>query len=91
MPGAGNEFRKDAPVSTVTAPAATLSSVDLGIVAVIALLLILVVREVGSTGMRSRRRHPGLPFLLRTWNAPILALLVVFVVILALRILQVLE
>lgn len=78
-------------MSTVTTPVAGLSSIDLGIVAIIALILTLVVREIGAAGARTQRRNPGLQFLLRTWNAPILALLVVFIVIIALRVAEVLE
>jgi len=77
-------------MSAVTTATLTLASGEMGIVAVIALIFTLVVREIGGTGLRTRSKTPGIQLLLRTWNAPILALLVVFVVILAQRVQDVL-
>ena len=77
-------------MSAVTTATLALASADMGIVAVIALIFILVVREIGGAGLRTRRKTPAIQLLLRTWDAPILALLVVFVVILALRVQDVL-
>lgn len=77
-------------MSAVTTATLTLASGDMGIVAVIALIFTLVIRELGGAGLRTRRKTPAIELLLRTWNAPILALFVVFVVILALRVQDVL-
>ena len=77
-------------MSAVTTATLTLASADMGIVAVIALIFTLVVREIGGAGLRTRGKTPAIQFFLRTWNAPILTLLVVFVVILALRVQDVL-
>lgn len=77
-------------MSAVIAGRLALANPEMEIVAVIALVFILVVREIAGAGLRTRRKTPAIQLLLRTWNAPILALLVVFVVILAMRVQDVL-
>lgn len=77
-------------MTAVTMTTMVLASSDMGILAVIALIFTLVVREIGGAGLRTRRKTPAIQLLLRTWDAPILALLVVFTVILALRVQEVL-
>ena len=73
-------------MSAITTATTSVASVEMSIVAVIALIVTLVVREVGDAGLRTRRKAAATQLLLRTWNAPILALLVVFVVIVTLRV-----
>ena len=91
MQAGANACWEGTDLSAVTTATATLVSPDFGIVAVLALVLTLVVREIGGAGLRTQRTTRGIQLLLRTWNAPILALLVVFVVIVALRVQDVLN
>lgn len=62
----------------------------LGIATVISLLIVVLMKEMGAAGLRGGRTKSGPPVLWRTLNAPIVALLSVFIVILAARIWDVL-
>lgn len=60
------------------------------IVVVATLLTVLLLKELVSVGSEDRRLDPRLQFLSRILNAPVLALLTVFVVVLIVRAWQVL-
>lgn len=82
-------------VTTALSPAmairdAALGGVFFSIAAVIALIVILAVREIGSVGVREGRRTLRLRFLLEALNAPILALVTVFAVVVIVRAFEVL-
>lgn len=70
--------------SIVTAPVG--SSTTLEIVVIAVLILLLFAREFTAVRARSASPRSRLHFLIRALDAPILSLLVVFIVILAIRI-----
>jgi len=82
-------------VTTALSPAmaihdAALGGVFFSIAAVLTLIVILAVREIGSVGVREGRRTLRLRFLLEALNAPILALVTVFAVVVIVRAFEVL-
>ena len=82
--------------STAAGTTATIASISLaggllGIVAIISLLIVVLMKETGVGGSRAERSSPSTQFLLRTLNAPILALLPVFVAIVIDRVLDILS
>ena len=81
-------------VTPVAAPAivdaATLAAGLLSVAAIVALVIILIVRELGSAEAGRPGRRTRLRFLVVSLNAPILALLTVFVVVVIVRMLEVL-
>lgn len=60
------------------------------VVVIATLVIVLVTKEIVSVGSEDRRLDPRLRFLSKTLNAPILAMLALFVVIVIVRAWQVL-
>ncbi len=81
-------------VTSVPTPAvvsaAELAGDLLQITIIIILVVILLVKEVGSATIRGERRRPRLRFLVSALNAPILSLLAVFILIVVERALDIL-
>lgn len=75
------------PTATSLIADGPISSV-LSIVGVVILLVVLFAKEVAGARLESRRSRPGLRLLLGIYNAPILALLAVFIVVTIVRIWQ---
>ena len=76
--------------STAAATISTIAVINyagglLGIVAIISLLIVALMKEFGSVRGRDESSTSGPQFLLRTLDAPILAMLAVFVVIVVVR------
>ena len=81
--------------STAAATTSTIAIINLavgllGIVTIISLLIVALMKEFGSGGSEDERSTTRSQFLLRTLDAPILAMLPVFVVIVAVRVWEVL-
>ena len=66
------------------------SSRLVSVIVVVVLILLLIARELGSAEASTGRRKARLRFLVKASNGPILALLGVFVIILAAQVLAVL-
>ena len=78
-------------VSTTAATAAAALGGDVfSIATIVALVVMLVVREMGSAQVVGQRRHLRLRFLVLALNAPILSLLAVFVVVVAVKVWEIL-
>ena len=76
--------------STAAATTSTIAVINyavglLGIVTIISLLIVALMKEFGSVRSRDERSTSGPQFLLRTLDAPILAMMAVFVVIVVVR------
>ena len=81
--------------STAAATTSTIAVINyavglLGIVTIISLLIVALMKEFGSGRSEDERSTSGSQFLLRTLDAPILATLAVFIVIVAVRVWEVL-
>lgn len=72
-------------LTTAVARAADLAGGLLGITTIIALIVSVVVKELGSAQVRRGRRHNRLRFLVSALDAPILSLLAVFILIVVVR------
>ncbi len=77
------------PIPSVVA-AAELAGGLLDITIIIALVVILLVKELGSATIGAESRRPRLRFLVSALNAPILSLLAVFILIVVERALDIL-
>lgn len=76
--------------TTATTTVTTLFGASLGAIAVVALILLLISKELGSAEAEGGRRGPRLAFFLKALNIPIVSLLAVFVAIVAAKVLEVL-
>ncbi len=79
-------------VSSAASSAALTSAVaaGLGAFAVVALIVLLVMKELGSAELESGTRRPRLDFFVKALNVGILPLLLVFAVIVAVKVADVL-
>ena len=76
--------------TTAAILAAGLSGGLLIATAIVALIVLLIAKELGSAEVGGERRHPRLRFLVATLNAPILSLLAVFIVVVAVKVWEIL-
>lgn len=80
-------------ITTVTTAALTSSALvaaGLGAAAVISLITLLIMKELSSAELESGRDSPRLRFFAASLNVPIVALLLVFAVIVAVKVWEVL-